>query len=155
MRKVYGLQTVEEVPPPGNRRGGTRDFAPSAGSGLHYEEQLYKAVAPLAPTKHGQWLKFRDRQARPGYAQPDLLTLVEASRVIIWEAKLTQKAEGEVKLKKLYIPLIRELYKVPVFAVLVFKNILWKHHYTLSSLEEALSLPSRDKEKVFHLHWVG
>lgn len=158
MRRVRGLISVEECPQPANRRGGTASYAPSAGDGLRYERDFVWAVREKGlPTRHGQWLKFRDGRGT-AYCQLDGLTLVSdkvSHRIIIWECKLTQKAEGEVKLRHLYLPLARQLYKVPVFPILVFQNILWEPKREVKSIEEVITLPLRDAGKIHHLHWIG
>jgi hypothetical protein len=154
MRKVRGLKEVVEVAEPGNRRGGTRDFAPAAGEGLRFEKALaLHAASKGLRVKHGQWFKFRDSKG-VSYCQTDVLAMpIEADRILLLEAKLTQKAEGEIKLERLYVPVVRALYKVPIFPILVFKNIIAAQDRMLKSLDEALALPRREAEKVYHLHW--
>lgn len=153
MRKVRGLKEVREVAPPANRKGGTA-FSPSAAEGLRYERQLALHAASLGwRVVHGQWIKFRDSKGI-GHCQPDVLCLPpDRNRVVLLEAKLTQNSEGEVKLEKLYVPVVRALYKLPVFPVLCFKNILAERDLMLAQLAEAAALPSRLAGKVHFLHW--
>ena len=154
MRKVRGLKEVAECEPPGNRRGGTKDFAPSAAEGLRYERAVAAHMASLGfKVKHGQWIKFRDSRG-VSYCQPDVLLLPEEkSRILLLEAKLTQNAEGEVKLEKLYVPLVRALYRLPVFPILIFKNILAERGRQLRCVRDALFLSGKEEGKVYHLHW--
>lgn len=154
MRKVRGLKEVREVSDPANRKGGTADFAPAAAEGLRYERALALHAASLGlRVKHGQWFKFRDSKG-VGYCQPDVLCLPTTNdRIIILEAKLTQKVEGEIKLQKLYVPIVRAVYNLPVFPILCFKNILEKRDRMLKALDEVLALPRREAEKVYSLHW--
>lgn len=155
MRKIRGLEQVKEVPPPGNRRGGTSSFAPSAGAGLAYEKKLAIAATKLGSVKHGQWFEYRDKKGK-AYCQTDVLLLPPAKdRLILFECKLTQKAEGEVKLSRLYVPLVRSLYQLPVFPILAFQNILWQPESLIDRIEHVLEIPLREKEKVMHLHWIG
>lgn len=154
MRSVRGLKEVTQCPPPLNRKGGTAGFAPSAADGLRYERAVALYAASLGlRVSHGQWLKYRDASG-VHYAQVDVLALPqEPDRLLVLEAKLTQKEAGEVKLKKVYVPLARALYQVPVFPILIFKNILTEASRQLTSLEDALRLPLREQGKVYHLHW--
>lgn len=155
IRKVRGLVSVEMIPPPGNRRGGTNDFAPSSAAGLRYERHFGMYLgAKNIPYSHGQWLKFSDLKGT-NYAQPDYISELE-DRVYIWENKLTQKAEGELKLEKLYVPLVRALFPdKAVFPVMVFRNILWQPDRLFDSIDAVLLLRKRDSEKISHLHWIG
>lgn len=154
MRKVRGLAEVQEIPPPTNRRGGDKSL-PSAAAGFVYERKVAEEARKYGKVKHGQWLKFRDIRGT-AYAQTDVLLLPSgASRLYLIESKLTQKAEGELKLEKLYVPLCRKLYRVPIFPILIFKNILWNPEKLLTSFEEMFSLSTRDQEKVLHFHWIG
>lgn len=154
MRKVRGLVEVQEIVPPSNRRGGDKSL-PSAAAGFAYENKVAEEARKHGKVKHGQWFKFRDSRGT-AFAQTDVLLLPEgASRLYLIESKLTQKAEGELKLEKLYVPLCREVYRVPIFPILIFKNILWNPERLLTSIEEMLGLSSKDQEKVFHLHWIG
>lgn len=154
MRRVRGLKSVEEVSPPANRQGGTRDFHPAAAEGIRYEQRVARYCAELGlRVKHGQWFKYRDAKG-VAYCQTDVLGLpAEPTRLLVLEAKLTQKAEGELKLDKLYVPLMKAMYRIPVYPILIFKNLLWRPERLLTSLEEALTLPSRERGKVYHLHW--
>lgn len=155
MRRVRGLKSVEEVAPPRNRQGGTKEFAPSAGDGLRYEKQVAMYAASLGlRIKHGQWFRYRDQKG-VAYCQTDVLALPveQANRLIVAEVKLTQKAEGELKLDKLYVPLMKAMYKIPVFPVLVFRNKLWHAERQVARLQDLLDLPVRESGKVYHLHW--
>lgn len=154
MRKVRGLTEAGEIPPPSNRFGGTKDL-PSASEGLHYEQKVANRARDFGKVKHGQWFKFKDAKGT-AYAQTDVLLLPEkADKIYLLESKLTQKAEGELKLTHLYVPLCRHIYKVPIFPILIFKNILWQPDRLLSSFEDIFSLGRAEEGKVCHLHWIG
>lgn len=152
MRRVRGLREVAEALPPENRKAGGAALGASAVEGLRYEEKVASlARASGFKVKHGQWFKYRDRTGT-AYCQTDVLA-ARAGLLLVLEAKLTQKIEGELKLDRLYVPLMKALYKVPVVPILIFQNILWEPKHRLDALADAVKLRPRDRERVWHLHW--
>jgi len=154
VRRIRSLEFASEIEPPGNRKGGTKDFAPSAGAGLKYEADLAAHVRELGlSVKHGQWFKFRDKKGT-NYCQTDILALGEkADRLILIEAKLTQTIEGELKLNHLYVPLMRKVYGIPVFPVLAYRNALEPVEHQVKDLREMFSMPRRKEGIIHHYHW--
>jgi len=60
---------------------------------------------------------FTDANGR-GYAQPDAL-LIRPDRVVIFEAKYTQRGSGYTQISMLYKPIVEHVYQKPVVGVQV------------------------------------
>lgn len=65
------------------------------------------------------WFAFTDDNGR-GYAQPDAL-LICPDRVVIFEAKYTQRGSGYTQISLLYAPIIEHVYRKPFVGVQVCK----------------------------------
>lgn len=85
--------------------------------GLAYE----RAVGTAVGGNCGQWFHYIDAQG-PGWCQTDVL-LVSAKRVVVLECKLTDTEDAVEQLLHLYFPVLREVYRLPVYGVVVTKNL--------------------------------
>jgi hypothetical protein len=70
----------------------------------------------------GRWIEFIDMEGF-GFAQPDFFFLAPTS-VVLLEAKLTQCDSGYTQMERLYRPLLRFIFRLPVVCVLVCKNLI-------------------------------
>lgn len=71
----------------------------------------------------GPWFEYIDCGVRR-YCQPDfiILRLLHAYLVVI-EAKLTWNFEAYEQLRRLYVPVVRQFYNLPVYSMLAVRNL--------------------------------
>lgn len=103
----------------------------SQAAGIRYEKRIAKKIADLygdeAQVMHGPWIHYADMTG-PHYAQPDIVIIPEAIHkpVIIIEVKLSHRPFAERKLRRLYLPLVKEAGGIPtgrrILLVQVFKS---------------------------------
>lgn len=98
-----------------------------------------------------QWIEFCDRNGR-GLAQPDFY-VVRPRNILLFEAKLTQNLYGVLQINNLYRPLLRELYKLPVVGVLVFKNLV--EETKLREISTPMELLDELSELTCVWHYIG
>ena len=117
-RVVVGLKWVREVEGrpkaiPVGRPRGVKAFGP------RYE----KAIEAELPTwDRGRWFEFEDANGH-GWCQPDFVK-IERGRVIVLELKHTWTEDGQIELNKLYLPVLRTLYGLPTFGIVVAKRLV-------------------------------
>lgn len=74
-------------------------------------------------------------------------------RVIVFEVKLTQTPRGISQLERLYIPVVRKVFKnVPVYGVMICKRLYTQPETLVTSWKEALSACV---DGVPTWHWIG
>lgn len=145
-RVVAGLKWVREADgrPKGipiGRPRGVKAF------GVRYE----KAVeAELPGWNRGHWFEFEDVNGH-GWCQPDFVK-IERDRVIVLELKHTWTEDGQVELNKLYLPVLRVLYNLPTFGIVVAKRLVPYMGQTIvtGDLDEAIRLAEGHGPVVWH-----
>lgn len=131
-RAISGLRTVMPAknPWPAARQRGARAL------GLRFERKMAQA---LPQATHNPWFIFEDNNG-PGYCSPDLI--FEAAGVL-WcaECKLTDWAEADFQLARLYLPVLRHIWRGPVRSLVVVKFLtpLTPAPRRVATLDEALS----------------
>lgn len=134
VRKIIGLEEAglaqaSPYPVPRKLKG-------SKAAGLAYERKFGKALPGILEgtpfAQHsihaGQWIEFRDA-AGAGFAQPDFYLLPPLDSIllpdfgIILETKLSINTRGWFQLEKLYLPLLRKIYRIDFKLILVCKNM--------------------------------
>lgn len=119
---------------------------------MAYQRHLARELRRrLGEVHESQWIRFIDQHGR-GYAQPDIY-VVGPRNVLCFEAKLTQRDEALVQLGKLYRPLLRHIYGLPVVGVVVCKRLVYRPgRWQISGPEEVLD---HREEAIFTWHWLG
>lgn len=135
---VRHLKWVRELPaasPPPFPK--PRRLKGSKAAGIAYERKFGRALPGLAcgtpfekfKLHSGIWLEFADGR-KEGWAQPDFFLLppedsnpLHPDFGLILETKLSINARGWQQLEKLYLPLLRHLYKIDFKLILVCKNL--------------------------------
>lgn len=98
--------------------GGFSGAAPSAAqkAGLRYEEHFHRFASGRWETSYlpTPWLEFfpqgqRGRFGKRRLCQPDGLLLLD-DRTVVFECKITHRAEAAWQLRHLYAPVVRALF---------------------------------------------
>lgn len=97
-----------------------------------------------------QWILFAD-QSGIGWAQPDAYILM-GNRILLLEAKLTQTDSATPQLLSLYLPLLRQIYNLPILCVQVCHNLRYIPKKIVESPQEVLKNPGPG---VFVWHFIG
>ena len=97
-----------------------------------------------------QWILFAD-QFGIGWAQPDAYILME-SRILLLEAKLTQTDSATPQLLSLYLPLLRQIYNLPILCAQVCHNLRYVPKKIVEGPQEILKNPGPG---VFVWHFIG
>lgn len=87
----------------------------------------------------GQWFNFCDANGY-GYCQTDYYLICEGF-IILLECKLTQTDFAETQMRKLYEPILRKVYGLPVVVVQVFKNIRYHPAAQIKDILDAIEYP--------------
>ncbi len=98
----------------------------------------------------GQWILFSDAGGI-GWAQPDAYVLME-DRILLLEAKLTQSDAAVPQLLSLYLPLLRQIYNLPILCAQVCHNLRYIPKKLVESPQELLANPGPG---VFVWHFIG
>ncbi|KKM17739.1 hypothetical protein LCGC14_1672780, partial [marine sediment metagenome] len=98
----------------------------------------------------GQWILFCDING-VGWAQPDAYVLME-DKIILFEAKLTQSDSAVPQLLSLYLPLLRQIYNLPILCAQVCHNLRYVPKKLVESPQEILANPGPG---VFVWHFIG
>lgn len=114
----------------------------SRAKGMTYQRRVGRKLSPLGKAEglglvKDQWIYFIDRNGH-GYAQPDLYFLGE-TRLLLLECKLTQSDSAEDQCRKLYEPLLRQIYGLPIVSCQVFKNIRYRTQTMVENWDELLT----------------
>lgn len=119
---------------------------------MAYQAHLGRELRRRLGTIHeAQWIRFIDANGR-GYAQPDHYWVGPRS-VVVFEAKLTQRDEALRQIGRLYRPLLRHIYGLPVVGVVVCKRLVYRPgSWQVLGPEEVLGVV---KEEIFTWHWLG
>lgn len=117
--KPVGLYMAGEDPGPKCYTAKRRRPKGSKGVGVKFESELAKKLGPCA--RHGQWFKFLDAEG-VGYAQPDFLLFAPEALYVI-ECKLGNIPSGRAQLTELYFPILRLVYKLPTFGIVVARHV--------------------------------
>ena len=128
---------------PARRAGGVK------AKGLRYERSLAKALPDAA---HGQWFEFEDATGHH-FCQPDLLHRTSRG-VLILEVKLSWTPEARQQLDFLYIPVVSKALSVPVFGLVVCKNLRPRCSEKIFSSFSLASAAAVEGGAVV-LHWLG
>lgn len=164
VRKIKGLVSAEfaTTPPfPAPRR-----LKGSKAAGLAYERKFGKALPDLLrdspfgehKIQGGRWLEFED-SAGKGFAQPDFFLLPPGGDVLapdfglIFENKLSINTRGWYQLEKLYLPLLRHIYRIDFKLVLVCKNL--RPGFSEYPILDVIQPLTRDLPQKSIWHWMG
>ena len=98
----------------------------------------------------GQWLLFSDQNGI-GWAQPDAYLLMK-DKILLLEAKLTQSDSATPQLLSLYLPLLRQIYNLPILCAQVCHNLRYVPKKLVESPQEILANPGPG---VFVWHFIG
>ncbi len=134
-RKVRGLLWAE-LRDQGPFHGTPKPRASYLKKGLAYEKRVGKVLqrmirdGELEGDLHlQQWLLFADSSgvqwARPdAYLRPPQVAGSHTTKpLLLIEAKLTQTDSATAQLLGLYLPLLRQIYNVPILCLQVCKNL--------------------------------
>lgn len=124
----------------------------SKADGLRYEKLVAKAI-PEA--RHGTWFEFHDVNGY-GYCQPDLI-IVGLRNVLVIECKLSNYFEGFNQIERLYKPVLREAYGLPVAGAVVLKSLRSDvpGRLVCSTMQGAFELLRSNQACVPLVHWLG
>lgn len=115
---IWNARALAEKPdciPIGRPRG-------AKALGVRYERQLAKHLGPKA--LHGPWFECQTPSGHR-YCQPDFVVdLGGEAGLLVLEAKLTWVAEGHVKLRDLYVPVVEQAIGRPAIGLVVCKNVV-------------------------------
>ena len=141
-RAVVGLKWVREA---GGRPKGIPVGRPRGvkAFGIRYEKAIEAEIPTFA---RGRWFEFEDVNGR-GWCQPDFVK-VERNRVIVLELKHTWTEDGQIELEKLYLPVLRTLYGLPTFGIVVAKRLV--PYIVTGDLNEAIRLTEGHSPVVWH-----
>lgn len=123
--------------------------------GKTYERKVGKQLAKRAEKlsvdlKSQEWLEFTDANGY-GYCQPDFYFVCDGF-VILVECKLTQTQTAFDQMTKLYMPVLKHIYAMPIIPVQVFKNI--KRH-TPNLIKDITDLYDEPKHGLWNWHYLG
>ena len=125
IRKVKGLKWSElrdYGPFPGKNQN--RNAKACVKKGHAYERVVHRELKRLdlgGEICFQQWIMFADENGL-GWAQPDLYVLWPNLLLLI-ECKLTQSKSADQQLLGLYLPLLRDIYQLPILCLQVCKNL--------------------------------
>lgn len=121
-RRVTNLSKAEMMP---NGPFSEPKLRGRAADGIRFQNKVHRLLAPLEPQyelHQSQWIRFRDAEGW-GWCQVDSLG-VNCRRIIVVESKLSLRRHdtGVRQLSKLYAPILRYIYNLPVLTVLAFHH---------------------------------
>jgi hypothetical protein len=127
-------------------------------SGLAYERKVHKHLLRQQELEQlpgelfaAQWLVFKDMNGI-GYAQPDFFLILD-DMVVLFEAKLTQRADIAEQMLGLYLPLLTKIYNRPICCIQVFKNLINSEPGKM--LKHPVELIKEPRKGIFHWHLLG
>jgi hypothetical protein len=146
-RKIVGLRWARraQCPWPTTRSRGAK------AQGLRYE----RAIGALLPAgaEHNPWFEFEDANGR-GFCSPDfLLAQGVGDSLAILECKYTWVPEAHTQMELLYKPVLQAVFKQPVLAVAICRNLVPAMPGNLvicSSLDQALRVAHAGQSPVWH-----
>ena len=97
-----------------------------------------------------QWFAFEDSLGA-GFCQTDHYLICDGFIVLI-ECKLSQSSYADDQMTKLYEPVLRAVYGLPVVCVQVFKNV---RAYPKNSIMDILEIIKFPKAGVHNWHFLG
>lgn len=164
VRKIIRLEEVALAS--SNPYPAPRKLKGSKAAGIAYERKFGRLLPELISqtpfSAHGihqaVWLEFTDATGK-GFAQPDFFLLPPADSVlgpdfgIILETKLSINTRGWFQLEKLYLPLLRKLYKIDFKLVLVCKNM--RPGFSEYPMLDAVEPLVRDLPEKSVWQWLG
>lgn len=126
-------------------------------AGLAYEKKVSRALKRMVGAEKltgelfiGQWILFADENG-VGWAQPDIYLLMP-NRILLMECKLTQSDVATPQLISLYLPLLREIYNLPILCLQVCHNLRYVPKKLVESPMELLDNPGPG---AFTWHFLG
>lgn len=126
-RKIRGLRWAE-LRDQGPFHGEPKPRASPLKKGLAYEKKVGKVLqrmirdGELSGELHlQQWILFADNGGVQ-WARPDAY-LIHTGGILLIECKLTQTDSAVPQLLGLYLPLLRQIYNVPILCLQVCKNL--------------------------------
>lgn len=161
---VRGLKEVnlaETAPWPKPKR-----LTGAKAAGLAFERKLGKALPGILASSpfsdfqicQGVWLEFQDSSGR-GFAQPDFFLLPPTDSILapqfglLLECKLSLTARGWMQMEKLYLPLLRRLYRIDFKMIQVCKNL--RPGFTQYPILDCIEPLSRDIESKSIWQYLG
>ena len=147
-RRLSGLLWARAAPRPSfipkSRPRGAK------AQGLRYERALAQA---LPQAIHGPWFEFCDRNGK-GWCQPDLV-LKQEGRIYVLECKFTDTPAARVQLQQLYIPILGQVFGLPVGGIVVCHTLTPESgQYIITDSLPAALLAARGGALPI-LHWLG
>lgn len=97
-----------------------------------------------------QWFQFEDANG-VGLCQTDYFLICPGFIVLI-ECKLSQSTYAEDQMTKLYEPILRKVYGLPVICLQVFKNVRGHPHNSVLDIMDLIKYP---RTGVFTWHYLG
>ena len=145
IRKVVGLRCAE-----------LRDLGPftsepksrisSVKRGNAYERVVERSLKRrvlagelLGELRLQQWILFADVNGVQ-WARPDAYLIMDDG-ILLMEAKLTQTDSASKQLLGLYLPLLRQIYNVPILCLQVCKNLRYVPHKLVEHPAELIEHP--------------
>lgn len=125
-RKIEGLKWAAIAPR--NPFPGPKKLSGSAAAGIAFQNKLGRYLARQIDLRRLEgklysdlWIMFKDRNGE-GFAQPDHF-LLQPTRIVLIECKLTQNDAAWPQLYGLYKPLVEHLFKRPAICVQAFRRM--------------------------------
>ena len=149
MRLISGLRSAELT----SLRPFPKPSSVWSRSGLSYERNVVKALRGSGlSVLHNPAFTFKDRLG-VGYCVLDALVADYRGRTLIFECKLTYKAEAVVKLNRLYIPIVKSALGLSsVTAIVVAKNLTPDSPAPFFTLESVLCSTPQQQNLI---QWLG
>lgn len=133
----------------------SKNLKGSRAKGKTYErkvgKQLRKRADKLKVDLHPQeWIEYEDANGY-GYCQPDYYLVCDGF-ILLAECKLTQTDSAFNQMTKLYMPVLKYMYDMPIIPIQIFKNI--KRH-TPNLIKDITELYNKPKHGLWNWHYLG
>jgi len=142
LRWVKTLEARPKCIPQGRPRG-------VEAAGVRFERDVEAHLSAFGASR-GVWFEYHDAQGH-GFAQVDFLWR-QRDYIIVGEAKLTWCTLAYMQLRKLYFPLLRTLFGLPVGGLVVCKNVTRETPRESVTSEVALALRAAQSGFIPVLH---
>lgn len=156
-RKIRGLKSARPLSEPPSRFKTSPKLKGSRAKGKTYERLVGRKLKRRiengelnADLVSERWFAFEDDNGF-GYCQIDHY-LVCPGFIVLIECKLTQTDSAEDQLKKLYEPILRQVYQCPVITVQVCKNLRRHPANALGDIRDIIEYP---RAGLWTWHFIG
>lgn len=154
------MKTAELIDPPSSMQNLSKGLKGSKGAGIRYEKKVVKRIKERCDSPRandisarvypGQWISFEDA-AGIGYAQPDCY-LICLGFILLLECKLTYTDYAWEQLTGLYMPLLKDIYEVPVVPIQVCKNLV---NHVPNMIKDIRDLYFKPKHGMWTWHYLA